>query len=230
MFGFLKELVASAREGIDEAKQEFAEEQAAAAERTRAEQEAYAATLAAEVAAASGEERFAVALGAIYRETFLQELNAARKQERPASYLQVAALPPDEVNGMEGLLRRDFGARDETSVVEAAETFAQALGRDERTDALLIARGCWLATAATGAGLLDPVRMPELTQPFMLQSARTYTSWADYGQHFLAGEREAPGSNPIGRRALAKTIDSLLSTPGSPWHDRPWPGQTEPRP
>lgn len=230
MFGFLKELVASAKEGIDEAKQEFAEEQAAAAGRTRAEQEAYAASLAAEVAAASGEERSAVALGAVYRETFLQELNAARKQERPASYLHVATLPPDEVSGMGSLLRRDFGARDEASVVDAADTLAQGLGLDEEADALLISRGCWLVTAAMGAGLLDPDRMLELTQPFVLHAGRTYTSWADYGQQFLAGEREAPGSNPIGRRALARTIDSLLTTPGSPWHDQPWPGQTGPTP
>lgn len=229
MFGFLKELVATAKEGLDEAKQEFAEEQTAAAERARAEQQAYAASLAAQVAAASAEERFAVALGAVYRETFLQELKAAGEQQRPASYLHVAALPPDEVDSIDKLLRRDFDARDSESVVDAAGALEQQLGRDEEIDALLVARGCWLVTAATGADLLDPDRMLELTQPFVLHAGRTYTSWAGFGQHFLAGERHAPGSNPIGRRALAKTVESLLSTPGSPWHDGPWPGWPESR-
>lgn len=228
MFGFLKELVASAKEGLDEARQEFAEEQAAAAERTRVEQEAYAASLAAQVAAASAEEKFAVALGAVYRETFLQELKAAGEQQRPASYLHVPALPPDEVDSIEKLLRRDFDARDSDSVVDAAGTLEQQLGGDEEIDALLIARGCWLVTAATGAYLLDPDRMLELAQPFVHQAAGTCTSWSEFGQRFLAGEHYAPGSNPIGRRALAKTVDNLLSAAGSPWHDQPWPQRLDP--
>ena len=227
MFGFFRELVAAAKEGIDEAKQEFAEEQSAAAERTRVEQQAAAAALAAEVASATVEERFAVGLGAVYRETFLQELKAAAEQQRPASYLLVPALPPDEVDSIGKLLRRDFDAHDVDSVVEAAGALEQQLGRDDEIDALLIARGCWLVTAATGAGLLDPDRMPELAQPFVSHAGRVYASWPDFGEHFLAGERHAPGSNPIGRRALARTVESLVTTAGSPWHDQPWPGRTE---
>lgn len=228
MFGFLKELVAAAKEGIDEAKQDFTDEQAMVAERARGEQEAVAASLTAQVAAASAEERFAVALGAVYRETFLQELAAAGEEQRPPGYLHVAALPPDEVDGMVKLLRRDFDARDPESVVDAASTLERQLGVDEEIDALLVARGCWLVTAATGADLLDPDQMLELTQPFASRAARTYSSWPDYGQRFLTGERHAPGSNPLGRRALARTVDALVSTPGSPWHDRPWPGSPEP--
>ena len=228
MFGFLKELVAAAKEGVDEAKQEFAEEQAAAAERSRAEQEAYAASLAAQVASATAEERFAVALGAVYRETFLQELKAAAEQQRPPAHLYVCALPADEVESIGKLLRRDFDAWDAESVVEAAGSLEQQLGRDDEIDALLIARGCWLVTAATGAGLLDPDRMLELAQPFVLSAVQIFASWPDFGQRFLAGEHHAPGSNPIGRRALAKTVDNLVSTPGSPWHDQPWPRRPEP--
>lgn len=228
MFGFLKEMVASAKEGIDEARQEFAEEQAAVAERSRSEQEALVASLAAQVESASPEERFAVALGAVYRETFLQELQAARAQQRPAAYLHLTALPPDEAESMDKLLRRDFGARDADSVVDAASVLEQQLGRHQDIDALLIARGCWLVTAATGAGLLDPDQMLELTQPFVSQASYVSTSWADFGQRFLAGERHDPGSNPLGRRALARTVDSLLSTPGSPWHDHPWPSRPGP--
>lgn len=176
MFGFLKELVASAKEGIDEAKQEFAEEQAAATERTRAEQEAYAASLAARVAAAPAEERFAVALGAVYRETFLQELKAAAEQQRPPAHLYVCALPADEVESIGKLLRRDFDIRDAEDVVHASVMLEQQLGGDEDLDALLIARGCWLVTAATGAGLLDPDRTLELAQPFVLPAVRTFAS------------------------------------------------------
>ncbi len=169
-----------------------------------------------------------MALGGVYRETFLQELKAAGDQQRPASYLLVPALPPDEVDSIDKLLRRDFDARDSASAVDAAGALEQQLGTDEEIDALLIARGCWLVTAATGVGLLDPHRMLELTQPFVLHAGRTYPSWADFGQHFLAGERHAPGSNPIGRRALARTVENLLSTSGSPWHDQPWPPWPEP--
>lgn len=228
VFGFLKELVASAREGIDEAKQEFAEQQASADDRNRVEQEAYAASLATQVAAASAEERFAVALGAVYRETFLQELRAAGEQQRPPGYLLVPALPPDEVDSIDKLLRRDFDARDADSVVDAAAALEQQLGPDDEIAALLVTRACWLITAGTGVGLLDPDRMLELAQPFVRRAVRTYTSWSDFGQRFLAGERHAPGSNPIGRRALARTVDNLLSTPGSPWYDQPWPQRPDP--
>ena len=228
MFGFLKELVAAAKEGIDEAKQEYAEEQAVAAERERFDRQTRAATLRARMEAAEDEEMFAVALGAVYRQVFLDELGTAAKQQRPPAYLYLPALPDEEVGVVGKLLRRDFGVHDEESVVDVCCVMDQGLTLDEETDALLIARSCWLITAATGAGLLDPNRMLELTQTFVLDAERTYDSWTDYGRRFLAGERRAPGSNPIGRKQLARTVDTLLTTPGSPWHDRPFPQRVGP--
>jgi hypothetical protein len=230
VFGFLKELVAAAKEGVDEAKTEAAEEKAANAERSRVERAARATELAGQVAATSAEEIFAVALGAVYRETFLGELAAAAEQDRTPAYLYLSALPPEEVESIRKLLRRDFDARGPAQVVEAAVVLEQSLGTDLDGDALVVARGCWLVTAAAGADLVEPERMLELTQPFVLHAGRAYSSWAEFGQRFLAGERISSGSNPLGRRALARTVEALAETPGSPWHDRPWPGWPDAEP
>lgn len=232
MFGFLKELVAAAKEGLDEAKDELAEDKALRDEQERVERETRAADLAARMAAAPAEEIFAVALGAVYRETFLGELTAATEQGRPAAYLYLCAVPADEVESIGKLLRRDFDAKDAAGVAWGVSQLQESLDRAIRptADAVVITRACWLATAAVGAGLLERDAALELTAPFADRARLVYESWAGFGQDFLTGERELPGSNPLGRRALGKTVEALVSTPSSPWQEVPWPAAVEPPP
>jgi hypothetical protein len=221
VLGFLQELAAAARTGIDAARTSLAEQRAADAEQARVEREARAADLASQVAATPPTVTFAVALGAVYRETFLRELAVAAEQQRPPAYLFVCALPPDEVESVLKLLRHDFDVVDAASAAGVVADLSRRLGRDE--DPALIARACWLVTAAAGAGLLDPDRVLELTEPFRERAGQTYGSWAEFGRSVLSAESAAPDSNALGRRALAKTVDALLTRPGSPWLDRPWP-------
>ena len=228
MVRFLRGLATAARERLAAAREELAEQRAADAERLKAERQARAADLAAQVTATPADETFAVALGAVFRETFLGELSAAAEQERSPAYLYLCAVPAEEIESVPKLLRQDFDVTDSGSAVAVLAHLASRLGRTEGpagqdADAVQIARGCWLATAAAGAGLLRSDHVLELTVPFRARAVQNYSSWTEFGRCFLAGERETPGSTALGRRALAKTVDDLLGSPGSPWVDRPWP-------
>ena len=221
-------MATAAKERLEAARKELAEHRAADAEQARTEREARAAELAAQVAATPTVETFAVALGAVYRETFLGELSAAAEQERSPAYLYLCALPAEEVESVAKLLRQDFDVNDSSSAVAVLADLAKRLGRTEgpggqEADAVQIARGCWLATAAAGAGLLRPDLVLDLTSSFRRRAVQNYSSWTEFGRCFLAGESTASGSNALSRRALARTVDALSSSPGSPWVDRPWP-------
>lgn len=225
--GFFKDILAAMKEGAEEARVESEQASAAAEE----QKQALATQWQAQIMATSAEDIFPVALGAVYRDVFLLELEKAAVEGRPPAHLHLVELPADEVDRVRKLLRRDFDVVDR----ESAELMLTGLLTDlsdpadfePDADAVWISRATWVAVAAAGSGLIDLHRARELAEPFLVRARSQYGGWAAYGRHFLEGERSAPGSNPLGRRALRSTVDALLTTPGSPWREVPWPSGVE---
>lgn len=221
MAGFFRDVFAAGKEGWGEGKANVAQQQAGVA----AQQQARAAALDAQIRAASRDEVFTVALGAVYRENYLLELATAKSDARPPAHLYLAAVPEDEVISVRRYLKRDFDAVDPSSVTAALETLWDRLADadDREVEALWITRACWVGPAAAGTGLIEPGYALALTGPFRRRAQAVFAGWADFGRAFLAGERLSPASNTLGRRALTGRVEELLRTPGSPWREWPWP-------
>lgn len=138
-------------EGRAELAQETAEREA------KAQQDG--ATLEARLAASSRYENMAVALAAIYRETFAPELKAAKEANRSAVHLLCVPIPDEEVAPWKKLLARDFDAGDEAQAREAiADTHDAAEAMARSTDgelAVWIARFAHLATGSAAVGYLE---------------------------------------------------------------------------
>lgn len=226
MFKFFKELIDSAREGAAEARAEIAQE---AAEKKAALTAAHGAT-AARVAAISGYEKFLVALGAPYKQTYTRELTAAARGNRPVEFLYCMVLPPDEkVAEFQSMLNRDFGV---TDLATLQTTYAAMLMteidpgipvEDNAALAVSIARASYLVSMGAAVGFVTAAHALSMSAPLVERAMARFGSWAEYGQHFLSGEKAAPGSNALGSGFLKRSVDSLLNEPQSPWRNVAWP-------
>jgi hypothetical protein len=211
---------------VAEAKAELAQE---AAEKAAGEQAQHAASTA-RVAALSAYEKFLVSLGAPYKQTYTRELTEAVRDGRPVEYLYGMVLPPDEkVAEFQGMLNRDFGVVDLASLqtVYAAMLMTEIdpdepVG-DKAALALSIGHASYLAGMAAAVGLVAPTQAMSMTVPMVKQALARFDSWADFGQHFVQGEKDAPGSNALGSGFIRRSVESLLKESASPWAQLPWP-------
>lgn len=223
MFKFFKELVDTVKEGMAEGRAELAQE---TADRQAAQQENNAA-LAARLAASSRFENFAVALAAVYRQTFAPDLKEAREAQRSAVHLMCVGIPPDEVEAWKKLLARDFsvsnGDEAESAVTEIVDGLAAQASDDDL--ALWIGRAAHLATGAAAVGYTSAEEALDWLEPAMELAIERFSGWDHYAQSFLAGERNAPGSNVVGRKLLASVAEKLLSDELSPWKTVAWPAR-----
>ena len=155
MFKFFKEMLDTVKEGMAEGRAELAQE--TAEREAKAQQDG--AALEARLAASSRYENMAVALAAIYRETFAPELKAAREANRGAVHLLCVPIPDEEVGPWKKLLARDFDADGEAQAREAiADTHDAAEAMARSTDgelAVWIARFAHLATGSAAVGYLQ---------------------------------------------------------------------------
>jgi hypothetical protein len=224
MFAFLKDMIAAVREGasegLAEAREEIDAEKAtkasADAERMRA--------LKTRLALAPPAERIVTALAAPYRETFLGELAAAAAAARPPFHLLCMELPVKELGSWKDLLARDFGIED----AEGAEAVSRGLievAQDAPGDsgAVSLVRACHIAAGAAGLGYVDVDRALNWATPAIALATARFSSWEAYGQAFLHSERDAAGSNVLGRKVLARTVARLVEDPASPWRTVTWP-------
>lgn len=221
MFKFFKELIDSAKEGVAEGKAELAQE---AAERDAARQQGNAA-LEARVAASSRFENFAVALAAVYRETFASDLREAEEMQRSAVYLLCVDISAKEIASWKKLLSRDFSVTDhESAETTVAEIVADLPSQPTDDDlALWIGRASHLATGAAAVGYVNAGTALEWLVPAVELAVERFSGWDNYAQSFLAGERDAPGSNFVGRKLLASMTQKLLESERSPWKTVAWP-------
>jgi len=221
MFKFFKELVDSVKEGMAEGRAELAQE---TADRAAAQQENNAA-LAARLAASSRFENFAVALAAVYRQTFAPDLKEAHEAQRSAVHLLCIGIAPNEVEAWKKLLARDFsvtnGEEAQAAVAEIVDDLASQASNDDL--ALWIGRAAHLATGAAAVGYASAEEALDWLEPAVELAIERFTSWDNYAQSFLAGERNAPGSNIVGRKLLASVAEKLLADELSPWKTVAWP-------
>lgn len=221
MFKFFKELIDSAKEGLAEGKAELAQE---AAEREAARQEGNAA-LEARLVASSRFENFAVALAAVYRETFASDLRDAEEMQRSAVHLLCVDIPAKEVEPWKKLLARDFSVTERESAEAVVTEIVSGLSSQPSDDdlALWIGRASHLATGAAAVGYVSAEAALEWLVPAVELAVERFSSWDNYAQSFLAGERDAPGSNFVGRKLLASMAEKLIESERSPWKTVAWP-------
>lgn len=223
MFKFFKELVDSVKEGMAEGRAELAQE---TADREAAQQENNAA-LAARLAASSRFENFAVALAAVYRQTFGPDLKEAHEAQRSAVHLLCIGIAPNEVEAWKKLLARDFsvtnGEEAQAAVAEIVDDLASQASNDDL--ALWTGRAAHLATGAAAVGYASAEEALDWLEPAVELAIDRFTGWDNYAQSFLAGERNAPGSNIVGRKLLASVAEKLLADELSPWKTVAWPAR-----
>ena len=221
MFKFLKELVDSAKEGLAEGKAEAAQKEAD----YQAAQQQNSAALAGRLAASSRFENFAVALAAIYRETFAPDLALARAEQRVAIHLLCIGIRPNEVESWKKLLERDFSVTDGEQAKAVVTEIVDGLVSNASDEdlALWIGRAAHLATGAAAVGYVNDATALDWLEPVVEVAIGRFSSWDHYAKSFLAGERNAPGSNFVGRKVLASKAQRLLDDERSPWKTVAWP-------
>jgi hypothetical protein len=226
MFKFFKEMIDAVREGAAEAKAELAQE---AAEQEAAGRAA-AADSQARVAAISAYEKFLVALAAPYKQTYTRELTDAARDERPAEFLFCMALPPGEkVEEFQSMLNRDFGVTELASLQTAyaallmVEIDPDVPVEDKASLALAVARAAYLVCTGVAVGYVAPLHGLSMTVPVVERALARFDGWEDYGQHFVAGEKAAAGSNALGSGFLKRSVEALSKEAASPWRHLPWP-------
>lgn len=223
MFKFFKEMLDSVKEGIAEGKAELAEEEAA---RQASLQEGNAA-LKARLAASSRYENFAVALAAVYRQTFGPDLKEAREAQRSAVHLLCVDIAPDEVEAWKKLLARDFSVTNAGEAEAVVTEIVDGLPSQPSDDdlALWIGRAAHLSTGAAAVGYVSAGTALDWLEPAVVLAVEHFDSWPNYAQSFLAGERNAPGSNVLGRKLLGSVSEKLLEDELSPWKVVAWPSR-----
>jgi hypothetical protein len=226
MFKFLKEMIDSVREGAAEAKAELAQEAAEKAAGDKAGNQAAEERL----AATSAYEKFLVALGTPYKLTYTRELTAAARDEKPVVFLYCMALPPDEkVSEFQSMLKRDFSVTDSGSLEATygamlmTEIEPEVPTTDKAALALWLSRAAYLVSTGAAIGYLPPTQALAMSEPIVQQALARFDSWADFGQHFVQGEKSAPGSNALGSGFLKRSVDALLGHALSPWLHLAWP-------
>jgi Protein of unknown function (DUF1266) len=231
VFKFFKELIDSAKEGVQEAKTEIQQE-------AQLKAEAEATRLANELAlfeasAPPAMTRFAVALAAPYRAVFSSELENAERDSRRAYGFEGIGLLGETEKSWASLLERDFSITDETSAMGTVSHFRELLrssALDPNTSqsdrhnsaAVWIVRVSYVIVTSAALGYFSPQFTFDLLRPFALEASQEFSGWDDLGQSFLRGEKHEPGSNFLGRKLFASTIDGLLVKPISPWVTLPW--------
>ena len=225
MFKFFKELVDSVKEGVAEGKAEVAQEEAARQQALQAALQESNAPLEARLAASSRFENFAVALAAVYRQTFAPELRQAQDEGRSAVHLLCIEIPPKEVESWKKLLARDFSVTNGEEAQAAVTEIVNGLASQPSDDdlALWTGRAAHLATGAAAVGYASAEAALDWLEPAAELAVEHFGSWDSYAQSFLAGERNAPGSNILGRKLLASVAEKLLQDERSPWKTVAWP-------
>jgi hypothetical protein len=226
MFNFFKELVDSVKEGVDKVKAEAAQQQAARQQTLLAAHQESNAPLEARLAASSDLENFAVALAAVYRQTFAPELRQAHDEGRSAVHLLCTGIPPEKVASWQKLLARDFSVTNgEEAAAKVAEMEKDFPSHTDDELALWIGRASYLATGAAAVGYASDEDALAWLEPAVALAVERFSGWDNYSQSFLAGERHAPGSNILGRKLFASVTKKLLEDELSPWKTVAWPAR-----
>ena len=239
MFKFIKELIASAKEGWQEGLDEVA------AEETNSIQPG-GFTEAPDVAHA---ESFGVGLAAPFRVvTFgdwfsVMDKNKGDDQYPPHLY-QFGDYPTlEEKRGeLAASIKRDFGIEGRESCLnilaglyrlldlptantpmEGYEGEAFEWKMDQPHAAVLATVvAAHVATAGTDVGYLPKAEAQAVLDDLRQFIQPRYTDWHAFGDAFLLGEQNVGLNNAMGRKVLTKYVGYLRAKPGSPWNNLAW--------
>lgn len=219
MFKWFKEnIMAPIKEGIEEGKAELAAE--------KAEKEQLQAEFEASFDQIPQAEKLALALATPFRcvatgqYVSLFEIEEEEAARKPACLYQIGHLGEQDkkvLSELADLLKRDFGASDQQTTLEALHNFKGELFPTiiPETIAFHSAIITYLATGAADLGYiskeaaLDEVaKVTELVQDH-------YPHWEEYGKDFLEGDYM---NNALGKKILSRVVKNLLECPGSPWN------------
>lgn len=216
MFGFFKTITDAIKEGVQEAKEELAAEQAQELESKK--------TVMATYPKRSASEQFWVALGAPYREIYIGDLNESEAEVREAIYL-VSPLLREEKQAQEvkELLVRDFNIANAADWTREESQWAETSSKEMRSLlALHVARISWINSAAISVGFTTESEALKVFSPIILNMQPQFKDWADFGHHFIEGDKQMGDNSFLARKLLARQVTRLLKSKTSPWLSLTW--------
>lgn len=252
MFKFLKEWILDPiKEGMDEARQEMAEEKETAF--TSAQEH---------LATVPYEEQFATALAAPFRVVVFGDWFTVFKDDGSNDKLYPVHLfafgdgvdvTEENITDFRKMLERDFGITDGDSTLtktgtllrvgaipcntelpeEAEELFPgidwELLRKvlnavDSKNDFLtvLCAMTAYILTSATEVGYLKKEEAMPLLRDIGAFARTICDGWTEYGDAFLCGEKLVELNRFVGRKILGQYVGHLQNKPYSPWNRVGW--------
>lgn len=243
---FFKEIIASFKEGVAEAREEMANEAKGEQALDDIGKE--------EIEKINYQESFATALGAPFRIIVFGDwfsLFDKTKDENtyPIHLYQFGDYPKLEKhkNDFKTILKRDFGITDEQTTLEVLSNLFKigSIKKDntilinteittntndykiwnmskEGSKALLISVLSHITSAATDLNYLEKSDALHIMKNISLYAKENYNSWQTYTDDFSKGEKNIGLNNSLGKSYLKKYIGYLNDKKGSPWNNISW--------
>jgi hypothetical protein len=249
MFKFLKELMDSVKEGIEEGKAELAEEEAAEEKKAHDEHTA----LLAQIETIPYDEKFGVALGAHFRCAYFNDWFTVFKDdpddnEYPIHLYICGSYDAVEENkkGLAQILKRDFDITDTKSCLYVLAMFFSFAGIsasgapldvDEGVEqlnrqmwdasrpgvnALIASVLSHIVSAGVDVGYIEKADGLSFLKAIASFAKDHYRSWSEFNENFFIGEATVGLNNKAGKAVLAKKAGYLTTKKGSPWNNIDW--------
>jgi Protein of unknown function (DUF1266) len=115
----------------------------------------------------------------------------------------------------------------EAALNEARATISQAQlqqgSAEQRGQVVLwMSRLAYAATVSVGLGYIDKAQVLELLKPMIQTGLGVVSSWQEFAELFLLGDKADGSNNFLGRKVIGMHIKKLLEDERSPWVTHPW--------
>ncbi|TPN81217.1 DUF1266 domain-containing protein [Aquimarina algicola] len=249
MIKFFKEIIASIKEGVEEAKQELEEEKKLENENANLEE-----TSIEDIQKIPYNEAFGNALGAPFRTvifgdwfTLFKSKEGAEDNYYPIHLHAFGEYPKlkEHQKDFTKLLKRDFKIVNEHSCFVVLSSFFDILSVSKNNTRLENIEGTqvgipysslseikisavlpciisYIVTSATDVGYLNKKDALDILDRIIPFVKKYHNSWSEYGTSFIEGQTEVGLNNFVGNSILKKNIGYLNSKNGSPWNTITW--------
>lgn len=92
----------------------------------------------------------------------------------------------------------------------------------EGATALAISVMSHIVTASADLKYLNKQESLRMLEKLKEYAVQNFSNWEDYGEKFILGEKNVGLNNPIGRSMLTKYVNYLKTKKGSPWNNIEW--------
>ncbi len=246
MIKFFKEIISAFKEGIEEGKQELAEEQKLENDKNNIDQTT--------IESLPYTERFGNALGAPFRVvifgdwfTLFKKLEESTEDYYPVHLYTFGSYQrlDDVKKTFTKVLKRDFGIKDTSSCLKVLSSFFDiawiakkntpveniestevnmpyAELSEPNKSAVVSCIMSHITTAATDVGYLDKKDALVILDKTIAYVKQHHNNWDDYGTCFIEGQSQVGLNNAVGKSTLKKYVEYLKSKKGSPWNNLNW--------